>query len=470
MRRARGRGSRPGVPPRKGWRLPPRPPSPPGAPPDRGAPALSPPPRADQAGPRASATSFAPDTTRISPLLGTPLAHATSGYCFPTEGDCALPSRSRSQRRMRRHPCDDDTSDSPPLANWPSPQPRPARWPPTAGHPWQRRTPVEPSRPCHRPLAGRWIPPAHPCASASSVAMTVHTTGRAPSSADASARPRQRPTAGRRRPLARCCGAPPDIPPPTNPTGRAHAHPRPVGRGVWHVAGWVCPPSCSRARSGVWYTRGPGPVTARRTGGGGCRPTGVRVSATHPGHCAPQSGVTHLSMPVPGPTNARPRPRARAGDGGRRLPGRCHPSRRRHAAHQGSGPATARPRARARAGGGGRRLLEEGDPHLLRFFQVRRISVCLPTTPAPQAHPGRPDAHRKPPHGPNGPRPRAPTGPTGGSSTPPAPPGCPSRCGRPWRVGRAGCKHPRPPLLLCPPRRPFPFRLRPPISSLFPFP
>jgi len=48
----------------------------------------------------------------------------------------------------------------PPLACRLRPQPRPARWPPTAGHPWQRRTPVEPSRPCHRPLAGRRFPPS----------------------------------------------------------------------------------------------------------------------------------------------------------------------------------------------------------------------------------------------------------------------------------------------------------------------
>jgi len=92
-------------------------------------------------------TLSAPDTTRISPVLGTPLAHATSGYCSPTEGDCALPSRSRSRRRMRRHPCDKDTSDFPPPACRIRPQQRPARCTPTAGHPWQRGTPVDPAYP-----------------------------------------------------------------------------------------------------------------------------------------------------------------------------------------------------------------------------------------------------------------------------------------------------------------------------------
>jgi len=314
----------------------------------------------------------------------------------------------------------------------PRPRPRPARWPPNAGHLWRRRKPEEPSR------------PAHPYARASPVAVTCPHTGWVPSSAGAVARPRHRPTAGRRRPQARrgawvCHAAVPPRPsPPTNPSGRANAHPRLVGRGKWPVAGRlpdddpahanpppVTPGLYGRARSGVWYGRGPGRATALRTGGGGCRPTGVRVSATHPGHCAPESGVLHLSMLVPGPTTARPRPRVRAGGGGRRLPGRCHPSRRRHDAHQKSGPATARPRTRARPGGGGRRLLEEGDPHLLRFFQIRRISVCLPTTPGPHAHPGRPDTHRDPSHGPSGQRPRAPTGPTGGISSSRAPETCP---------------------------------------------
>jgi len=198
---------------------------------------------------------FAPDTTRISPMLGTPLAHATSGYCSPTEGDCALPSRGRSRRRMRRHPCDDDTSDSPPLANWPSPPPRPARWPPTADKPWQRGTPAGTSRQCHRLSAGRRFPRAHPCASASSDVMTSHTTRWVPSSAGASARTRNRPTGGRRRPLARHYVAPPE----THPNHPHRPSPRPpLSGGTRSVAcGWKTLRRTRPRQASTRHTRAP---------------------------------------------------------------------------------------------------------------------------------------------------------------------------------------------------------------------